>query len=165
MGAVQAPSEMRASVDEDDRRRVKVGLGNGETRIWRGQLRILLIITTLLLGVSGIACDMETTSDSSGIDQGLGSSDASGDASLGVCKVRFQIVTCALTIVNSSDGRSDYYIEASLEDSSGAKVGTANTLVSGVEGGQTAHDELTGTVSGKGKDVQARVTTVQRTSS
>jgi glycine cleavage system regulatory protein len=67
--------------------------------------------------------------------------------------------------VNSSDGRSDYYIEASVEDSSGAKVGTANTLVTGVDGEQTAKDELTGTFSGKGKDLTVRLTEVQRTAS
>jgi hypothetical protein len=79
--------------------------------------------------------------------------------------VSFGVVTCPLTIVNSSDGRSDYYVEATLEDSSGAKMGTANTLISGVEGGQTARDELTGTVTGRAKDVNARITTVQRTAS
>jgi hypothetical protein len=46
---------------------------------------------------------------------------------------------------------NDYYIEATIEDPSGAKVGTANTLVTGVEGGQTAKDELAGTFSGGGR--------------
>jgi hypothetical protein len=67
--------------------------------------------------------------------------------------------------VNHSDGRSDYYIEATIEDSTGAKIGTANTFITGVEGGQTAHDELTGTVTGSGKNASIRLTEVQRTAS
>ena len=92
----------------------------------------------------------ETTNDS-GIDQGLATNDASGDVSVGDCETDFGFITCDVTIVNSSDGRSDYYIEATIEDPSGAKVGTANTFVTGVEGGQTAKDELTGTFSQEGE--------------
>lgn len=127
-------------------------------------MRTLTVIAVCVLAMSLSACDVDTT-DAGGVDQGLGSEDASSDVTLGDCKANFGVVTCKLTIVNSSDGRSDYYIEATLEDSSGAKVGTANTLVSGVEAGQTARDELTGTVSGGGKDFKARITTVQRTAS
>lgn len=106
----------------------------------------------------------DTTTDS-GIDQGLAANDASGDVSVGDCETDFGIITCDVTIVNSSDGRSDYYIEATIEDPSGAKVGTANTFVTGVEGGQTAKDELTGTFSGGGKNLSVRLTEVQRTAS
>ena len=122
-----------------------------------------LLAGPLLIG----ACDMESSSDENGdgIGQGLGSQDASGDVSVGDCETDFGIITCDVTIVNSSDGRSDYFIDATVEDSSGAKVGTANTLVSGVEGGQTAKDELIGTFSGKGKELTVRLTEVQRTAS
>jgi len=106
----------------------------------------------------------ETTNDS-GIDQGLATNDASGDVSVGDCETDFGFITCDVTIVNSSDGRSDYYIEATIEDPSGAKVGTANTFVTGVEGGQTAKDELTGTFSGGGNNLSVRLTEVQRTAS
>ena len=106
----------------------------------------------------------DTTTDS-GIDQGLAANDASGDVSVGDCETDFGSITCDVTIVNSSDGRSDYYIEATIEDPSGAKVGTANTFVTGVEGGQTAKDELTGTFSGGGKNLSVRLTEVQRTAS
>ena len=106
----------------------------------------------------------DTTTDS-GIDQGLAANDASGDVSVGDCETDFGFITCDVTIVNSSDGRSDYYIEATIEDPSGAKVGTANTFVTGVEGGQTAKDELTGTFSGGGKNLSVRLTEVQRTAS
>ena len=60
---------------------------------------------------------------------------------------------------------SDSFIEATIEDPSGAKVGTANTFVTAVEGGQTARDELTGTFSGEGKNLSVRLTEVQRTAS
>lgn len=100
-----------------------------------------------------------------GIDQGLGTQDASADVSVGDCATDFGLITCDVTIVNSSDGRSDYYIEATIEDSAGAKVGTANSFVTGVEGGQTAKDELTGTFSGGGKNLSVRLTEVQRTAS
>lgn len=123
-----------------------------------------IIVGVLLLAVSGAGCETSTT-NSNGIDQGLGSQDASGDVSVGSCHASYGIITCKLTIVNHSEGKSDYYVEATIEDSSGAKIGTANTLVTGVEGGQTAYDKLTGTVNGNGKEANVRVTEVQRTSS
>lgn len=52
---------------------------------------------------SGLGND---TTDS-GIDQGLGTNDASGDVSLGDFETDFGLITCDVTIVNSSDGRSD----------------------------------------------------------
>jgi hypothetical protein len=96
-------------------------------RLKRKWLIGALLVGPLLIG----ACDLETSSDQNGdgISEGLGSQDASGDVSVGDCETDFGIITCDVTIVNSSDGRSDYYIEASVEDPSGAKVGTANTLV------------------------------------
>jgi hypothetical protein len=95
----------------------------------------------------------------------LGSQDASGDVELGTCKTQFGTITCELTITNSSDGRSDYFIGARVENSAGELVGDASTFVSGVEGGQTARDELLGTFTGGGKDLSVRITTVQRTAS
>ena len=70
-----------------------------------------------------------------------------------------------LNITNHSEGKSDYYIEATILDKDGTKVGTANTYVTGVEGGQKAKDKLIGTVTGGGKDVTVKITTVQRTAS
>jgi hypothetical protein len=106
----------------------------------------------------------DTTTDS-GIDQGIATNDASGDVSVGDCETEFGLLTCDVTIVNSSDDRSDYLIDATVEDSSGAKVGIANTYVTGVEGGQTAKAELTGTFSGEGTNLSVRLTEVQRTAS
>jgi hypothetical protein len=128
-----------------------------------------MIAVVVILGLiiwAGMAKNAEPlgTSDS-GIDPGLGTQDASGDVSVGNCERDFGLITCDITIVNSSDGRSDYYIEATIEDSSGTKVGTANTFVTGVEGGQTAKDELSGTFSGGGGNLSVRLTEVQRTAS
>jgi hypothetical protein len=79
-------------------------------------MKALSIIAALFLATAGIACGVDTdTTNDSGVDQGLGAEEASGDVNLGACKVNFGVVTCELTIVNSSDGRSDYYIEATLE--------------------------------------------------
>ena len=79
----------------------------------------------------------------SGINQGIATNDPSGDVSVGDCETEFGLLTCDITIVNSSDARSDYLIDATVEDPSGAKVGIANTFVTGVEGGQTVKAELT----------------------
>ena len=133
-------------------------------------MRKIAFVMTVLLAVAGaVACS--PTADNGGgaatnrIDPGIGSRDASGDVKVGACKTDFGIITCKLTIVNHSDGESDYYIEATIEDSSGAKIGTANTAVTGVEAGQKAYDKLTGTVTGNAKDADVRITTVQRTAS
>jgi hypothetical protein len=99
------------------------------------------------------------------IDQGTATNDPSGDVSVGDCETEFGLLTCDVTIVNSSDDRSDYLIDATVEDPSGAKVGIANTFVTGVEGGQTVKAELTGTFSGAGTNLSVRLTEVQRTAS
>jgi hypothetical protein len=123
----------------------------------------------LLLGMAENAVSPRTTdtptNDSGDIHSGLATKDAPGDVSVDACDVDPGVLTCDVTIVNSSDGRSDYYIEATIGDASGAKVGTANTLVTGLEGGQRAEDELTGTFSGNGKKLALRLTEVQRTAS
>lgn len=123
---------------------------------------VLLVSLTLLVAIS-----CSTTSSSSGsVGQGLGSNDASGDVTLGTCKSGFGgIVTCKLTILNHSEKTSDYFIEAEVDDASGANVGTANAMAQHVGAGQTAKAELTGFVSGNGKNVTVKITQVQRTAS
>jgi hypothetical protein len=118
----------------------------------------------ILLGAL-VACETSSTTDTGGIDPGFGTQDASGDVSMGNCKVDFGVVTCQLEIHNSSDGRSDYYIEASFTDADGVNVGSGNAYVQGIEGGQDAKTDLIGTISGGGKDVHVKITTVQRTAS
>jgi hypothetical protein len=122
------------------------------------------ILVAMMLVLVGVSCDTNTTNPN-GIDTGLGSEDASGDVSLGACKVNFKIVTCTVNIHNSSDGRSDYFIDASITDSSGTNVGSGNALAMGVEGGQSAKTDLTGTISGSDEDVKVKITGVQRTAS
>lgn len=142
-----------------------------KSRAWLWTTLVVVVVFGLIVA-GAIAKNNEDnsgtgndTTTNSGIDQGLATNDASGDVSVGDCETDFGFITCDVTIVNSSDGRSDYFIEATVEDSSGAKVGTANTFVTGVEGGQTAKDELTGTFSGGGKNLSVRLTEVQRTAS
>lgn len=124
---------------------------------------------TLLVGMSKSTESPRTTDmpikDSGGIDSGLETQDALGDVSVGACNTDFGLLRCEVTIVNSSGGRSDYDIEATIENPSGAKVGTARTMVTGVEGGQTAKDELIGTFTGRGKKLTLRLEKVQRIAS
>jgi hypothetical protein len=119
---------------------------------------IAIVVILGLIIAGAIATD-------SRIDQGIATKDPSGDVSVGDCETEFGLLTCDITIVNSSDARSDYLIDATVEDPSGAKVGIANTFVTGVEGGQTVKAELTGTFSGGGTNLSVRLTEVQRTAS
>jgi hypothetical protein len=107
-----------------------------------------VIVFALCVGCGTTTSD---NNDSGGIDPGFGSQDASGDVSLvqGSCDGGYGILTCKLDITNSSDGTSDYYIEAEIDDASGANIGTANAFVQHVAGGQSAHTELTGTLYGE----------------
>lgn len=123
-----------------------------------------IVVAVALVGLFSAACETDSTSDS-GIDQGLGSEDASGDVSLGRCSVEFKIVTCDVDIHNGSEGRSDYYIEGSIEDSSATNVGSGNALATGIEPGQSAKTDFTGTISGSDSDVTVAITQVQRTAS
>lgn len=107
------------------------------------------------------------TTTGSGIDQGLGTNDASGDVTLESCQDGGQyahdVVECKVTIHNSSDGTSDYYIEAQALRGTTVIGGLINTLVSSVPGGGTAEAKLSGLVDGKWDSV--RIITVQRTAS
>jgi len=123
-----------------------------------------IILGVAVLALLTVGCETSSTPDN-GIDPGLGSKDASGDVSLGKCSVEFKIVTCQVNIHNSSDGRSDYFIEATFTDSSGTNVGSGNAFATGVEGGQDAKTDLTGTISGQDENVKVKITQVQRTAS
>jgi hypothetical protein len=103
--------------------------------------------------------------DSGGTHSGLPTQDVYGDILVGACNTGFGLLRCDVTIVNSSGGRADYDIRATIENSSGAKVGTARTMVTGVEGGQTTKDELIGTFTGRGKKLTLLLKKVQRIAS
>ncbi len=106
---------------------------------------------------------------SNGISSGLGTADATADVAIDKGSATGEnlggtgIAKATLTITNNSSKRSDYYIEASLLNSAGDNIGTANALVSAVEPSQVAHAELDGTYTGKLDTVQ--ITQVQRTAS
>lgn len=122
---------------------------------------------TMLLGAALIAlaaCSMESSSPGA-VDAGFGSKDAAADVTLGDCVVEFGVVTCDLKITNPTDGTSDYYIEAALENSAGENVGIANALASGIKAGQTARADLMGVPTGNAANVTVIITTVQRTAS
>jgi hypothetical protein len=128
-----------------------------------------IVIVVAVIGIAELTTKSETpTTTVPGVGQGLGSQDASGDVSLGDCSTSYGVVTCDLTIVNHSDGISDYYIEAVAEDSTGANVGSGNGVADHVEAGQTAKADLTVILSagaGKPSDITIRLTQVQRTAS
>lgn len=122
------------------------------------------IVAAVLMAAT--ACGTAASTNSSGVDQGLGGQDASADVSLGKCDaVSFGTISCSVDITNHSDGTSDYYIEATITDSDGVNVGTGNALASKVAGGGRAKTDLLGTISGGMKDVTVKITTVQRTAS
>lgn len=102
---------------------------------------------------------------SNGVGQGFGTSDASADVTLGNCSTSFGTITCEVDILNHSDGTSDYYIEAEVDDTSGANIGMVNAVASHVGAGQAAHAELFGGFTGSADDVTVKLTEVQRTAS
>jgi hypothetical protein len=131
-------------------------------------IAVVIIIGLIVYGATSknaSAPDSNSGVEDSGIDQGLGTNDASGDVSLGSCSVDFKIVTCQVNIHNNSDGRSDYFIEATITDSSGTNVGSGNAFATGVEGGQDAKTDLTGVISGSDENVNVEITQIQRTAS
>lgn len=81
---------------------------------------------------------------SSGIEQGLGSQDASGDVVLGTPTTDqfIGLVTLPMTITNSSDKRSTYFIELSAESPDGAtQLDTTFASAQNVEPGQAAQTD------------------------
>jgi hypothetical protein len=101
-----------------------------------------------------------------GIDSGLGTQDASGDVTLSSCsegQFSSEVVECTVTIHNTSDGTSDYYIEAQALRDGIVIGGLINASVSSVPGGGTAEADLSGVVDGQWDSV--RIVTVQRTAS
>jgi hypothetical protein len=89
-----------------------------------------------------------------------------GDATLGSCQDGGQyareVVECKVTIDNSSDGTSDYYIEAQALRESIVIGGLINTQVCSLPGTGTAEAKLSGLVD---QWDSVRIITVQRTAS
>lgn len=82
----------------------------------------------------------------SGVEQGLGSQDASGDVSLGPPDTESVPgwVTVPVTATNSSEKRSNYAIDVSAESPDGAtQLDTSFTFIENVEPGQSAASEVT----------------------
>jgi hypothetical protein len=121
------------------------------------------MLVALALGAA--ACSVSSSTNSNGVGQGIGANDASGDVKLGDCKSSYGIVECQLTITNSSDGTSDYFIEGVIENAAGDNIGDGNGTASHVAGGQTARTKLTLIANGNPKDYTVKITTVQRTAS
>jgi hypothetical protein len=82
----------------------------------------------------------ESSVEESGINQGPGTQDASGDVTLGSCREGFshEIVEGKVTIHNTSYGTSDYYIEGQALRGGVVIGGLINASVSSVPGGGTA---------------------------
>ncbi len=102
----------------------------------------------------------------SGIDPGLGTQDASGDVTLESCRegaFSNKSVECKVTIHNTSDGTSDYYIEGQAVRDGIVVGGLINAAVSSVPAGGTAEVNLSGVVDGPWDTV--RIITVQWTAS
>jgi hypothetical protein len=125
-----------------------------------------------LITLAGMAKNTElpgttdTQVEDSGIDPGLGTQDASGDVTLGSChegQFSRKSVECNVTIHNTSDGTSDYYIEGQARLDGVVIGGLINASVLSVPSGGTAEVELVGVVDGPWDSV--RIITAQRTAS
>jgi hypothetical protein len=105
-----------------------------------------------------------TTETDSGISQGLGSQDATGDVELG--RIRppdaIGIREATVYISNHSEGTSDYYIEFAVLDAAGTNIGMTNATADNVRPGQKARTEIMVTEDGAAK---VEITEVQRTAS
>jgi len=140
---------------------------NNSARNWT--IAVGVIIALIVIGALNKNSDSSTTThtEDTGIDSGLGTNDASGDVTLSSChdggQYAHTIVECKVTIHNTSDGTSDYYIEAQAQRDGVVIGGLINAAVSSVPGGGTAEAKLTGVADGTWDSV--RLITVQRTAS
>jgi hypothetical protein len=131
-------------------------------KMGKGKWALIVIGGLIVLGAIGNAVNPKPPP---GTNPGLGTNDASADL-VGVsgCDSSYGIVTCTLTLTNHSSGTSNYYVEATLTDSSGVNVGMANALASNVAPGQTAKTDISGPYTGSDTNLQVKVITIQRTS-
>jgi hypothetical protein len=129
------------------------------------------MITLVVVVAAGLfsyaALSPKKSTGSPGIGTGLGTNDASGDVTLGSCHDggpgARDLVTCTVSIVNHSDGTSDYYIEGQAEEGGTIVGGVINAVVNAVPPGGNATAKLSGVVDGRWSGV--RIIEVQRTAS
>lgn len=93
----------------------------------------------------------------------MGAKDASKDVKAGDMATPYGTVEIPIKITNHSSKASDYHVEATIYDASGAQVDTALTFVQRVAPGGTAHDKLLG-MNGDQAD-HYKITVVDRTAS
>ncbi len=122
-------------------------------------------LATLAFGGIGVAaCDTgDTGSKPSSVSQGGAAKSAAEDVKLGDMKTPYGTVEIPVTITNHSSKPSDYSIEATLFNSDGTQVGTADTYVRRVMPHAKAKDKLIA-VDANGA-VTFKLTKVERTAS
>lgn len=128
-------------------------------------LAAVAALTLLGAACGDVASDTDSSSGGSGIDQGMGSADASGDVKVTAFAGPdvLGLYTATVEVTNHSSGTSDYYIEANVLDPQGTVTGYTNGLVNQLAAGAKASLDLIPTEAGDGYTVQ--ITTVQRTAS
>lgn len=129
----------------------------------------------VMLGVGGKAASDAIASaaasatapvGSGGVAQGYGSKDASGDVTLGAAEPPDAIgaIYVPVTATNSSEKRSDYYIDVSAESADGKTAySTSSTFINNVEPGQTGQGKLLFSSSSTPADAVYKVKQVSRT--
>lgn len=101
---------------------------------------------------------------SPGVSKGIAAKDASADVTKVTCSdAGFGLAEGKVAITNHSSKRSDYFVTVVFIAADGTHRGEGLASSMGVEGGQRAVADLTGTASGKW--MTCKVTEVQRTAS
>ena len=108
-----------------------------------GIVGIIIVITTAAGGGTTNTPSTPTTNQSSGVSQGIGSQNASGDVKLGSYTTdAAQFGHVAVTITNHSSKRSDYLITVAVESADGhTQYDTADVYVQNLEPGQTTSQD------------------------
>jgi hypothetical protein len=104
-------------------------------------------VITIASNVHGGSSDKSNNSshkESSGVSQGLGAHDASGDVTLAAKPTKDDagMVHMAVSFHNTSSKRSDYYVDLALQSADGkTQYDTTIATAENVEAGQNAHDD------------------------
>jgi hypothetical protein len=105
----------------------------------------LIVAIAVIASAAGGSKHHGGSSSSSGVSQGVASQDAVGDVKLDPVQapdtigVRYE----KITVVNHSSKRSDYMIEVAVQSADGkTQYDTGTTLISNVDPGQTASDQV-----------------------
>jgi hypothetical protein len=112
----------------------------------------------------GAGCSSTADTPSNGVNNGVGSQDASADAKITTCTaIGSGLASGKVSITNHSSKRSDYFISVVFIAADGSQVGDGLASATAVEPNQRALADLTGAPTAK--FATCKIVTVQRTAS